>query len=53
VAEHDCHDCPLIERLKWANDLIVELQHQVRELRHEVENERVAAVQQWALGESS
>jgi hypothetical protein len=41
-----CGDCPLREKLALANDLIVELQHQLRELRHEVENERVAAA--WA-----
>jgi hypothetical protein len=42
-ARRHCGDCPLREKLALANDLIVELQHQLRELRHEVENERVAA----------
>jgi AmiR/NasT family two-component response regulator len=45
-ARRDCGDCPLPEKLAFANDLIVELQHQLRELRHEVENERAAAA--WA-----
>jgi hypothetical protein len=41
-----CGDCALPEKLAFANDLIVELQHELRELRHEVENERAAAA--WA-----
>jgi AmiR/NasT family two-component response regulator len=45
-ARRDCGDCPIAEKLAFANDLIVELQHQLRELRHEVENERAAAA--WA-----
>jgi AmiR/NasT family two-component response regulator len=46
AARRDCGDCPLPEKLAFANDLIVELQHQLRELRHEVESERAAAA--WA-----
>lgn len=40
VTESDC--CPECERLKgevkWAQECIVELQHVIRELRHEVAN---------------
>jgi AmiR/NasT family two-component response regulator len=45
-ARRNCGNCPLPEKLAFANDLIVELQHHLRELRHEVENERAAAA--WA-----
>jgi len=45
-ARRDCGDCSLPEKLAFANDLIVELQHELREVRHELENERAAAA--WA-----
>jgi hypothetical protein len=39
----DCEGCALIDRLRAANDLIVELQHVVRELRDELGNHEAAA----------
>jgi hypothetical protein len=50
--ESDCETCPIIERLKFANDLIVELQHQIRELRHEVDN-HAAGNAGWPLAQES
>ena len=38
-----CDVCPIADRLRFANDLIVELQHELRELRHDVANDEAAA----------
>jgi len=38
-ADPDARECPACA---WKDDLIVELQHQVRELQHELETERLA-----------
>ena len=39
----DCESCPLPERLRAAQAIVVELQHLVRELRHEIANHEAAA----------
>ncbi len=38
----DCDSCPLPDRLRARDDLIVELQHALREMRHEIDNQRAA-----------
>jgi hypothetical protein len=37
----------MCEGCRFRDSVIVELQHQIRELRHQLENERVAAQQRW------
>jgi hypothetical protein len=41
VNDHAGRGCGC-EACAWKDDLIVELQHAVRELQHELENERLA-----------
>jgi hypothetical protein len=49
---HGCEGCPLADRLRAAHDLIVELQHVVRELRDELGNHQAAAAA-WPTGEEA
>ena len=44
-----CTGCPLTQRLEQAQYIIVELQHLVRELRHEIANHEAGAAG-WPLG---
>ena len=48
----ECEGCPLAERLRQAQYIIVELQHLVRELRHELANHEAGAAG-WPLGEEA
>jgi len=48
----ECKDCLVLASLQAANDTIVALQHVVRELRHELENEKAAAAG-WPHGKAA
>jgi len=52
VLKPECSDCLVLASLMAANDTIVALQHVVRELRHELENEKAAAAG-WPHGRAS
>jgi hypothetical protein len=45
-----CVGCPIVEQLRFSQALVVEMQHALRELRHELENTKAEAAG-WPLVE--